>query len=140
MVFRFTSYSCVALALLASCHPAGSTDAETKGLPTGGLAALKGTWLLVPEASHADTLVYRRNTYRFRYRPGGRPGFRLGPDGRFTRYDLAAGGGLLAHEGTWTEAGQQTLRIHLPEPSPAKPDYLLVLLSYQEGKLTLRQQ
>lgn len=140
MRFCFTTYSCIGLALLAGCHPASPADAEEKGLPTGGLATLNGTWLLVPEASHADTLVYRRNTYRFRYRPGGRPGFRLGPNGRFTRYDLAPGGGLLAHDGTWTEAGQQALRIHLPKPAPAGPDYTLVLLSYQDGKLTLRRQ
>ena len=115
--------------LLAACH--SDHPAE---LPTGQLATLRGTWLLVPEASRADTLTYRRNTYRFQYRPGGRPGFRLGPAGRFTRYDVAPGGGLLAQEGTWTETGQGRLRIHLPE---APPDYELLLLNYRQGVLKL---
>ncbi len=100
---------------------------------------MRGTWLLVPEASRADTLTYRRNTYRFRYRPGGRPGFRLGPAGRFTRYDVAPGGGLLAQEGTWTETGTGRLRIHLPEIEPVEPDYELEFLVYRKGMLKLRK-
>ncbi|MEJ7665159.1 MAG: hypothetical protein WKG07_39375 [Hymenobacter sp.] len=64
--------------LLTACQ---SDSEHPAGLPQGQLAALQGTWLLVPEASHDDTLTYRRNTYRFRYRPGGRPGFQLGPGG-----------------------------------------------------------
>lgn len=122
--------------LLAACHSSG-TGEETSGLPPGDLAALRGTWLLVPENSHGDTLVYRRNTYRFRYRPGGRPGFRLGPAGRFTRYDLAPAGGLLAQEGIWSKSGASELRIHLPEVRPAQPDYKLHFVSYQQGVLTL---
>ncbi|NML67706.1 hypothetical protein HHL22_21095 [Hymenobacter sp. RP-2-7] len=106
-------------------------------MPTSQLAALRGTWLLLPEASRADTLVYRRNTYRFRYLPGGRPGFWLGPAGRFTRYDLAPGGGLQAQEGTWVEASPGRLRIHLPAAEPAEPDYTLELLSYRQGVLKL---
>lgn len=120
------------LVLAAACHPD-----HPAGLPGGHLAALHGTWLLVPEASHADTLTYRRNTYHFRYRPGGRPGFRLGPAGRFVRYDVAPGGGLLAQEGTWTETSTGRLLVHLPETEPAEPDYELALLSYQKGEFRL---
>lgn len=119
---------------LAACH--SNHHAE---LPSGNLAALHGTWLLLPEASRGDTLAYRRNTYRFRYRPGGRPGFRLAPAGRFVRYDLASGGGLLAQEGTWTETGTGHLLIHLPEVAPAEPDYELEVLAYHAGLLKLRR-
>ena len=120
--------------LLAACHSAA--DRHLAGLPAGELAALQGTWLLVPEASRADTLAYRRNTYRFRYRPGGRPGFWLGPAGRFIRYDVASGGGLLAQEGTWNETSPGRLRIQLPE---APPDYELAVLAYHQGVLKLRR-
>ncbi len=126
---------CLLLLALAACH----SDHHVAELPRGQLAALRGTWLLVPEASRADTLTYRHNTYRFRYRPGGRPGFRLGPAGRFIRYDVAPGGGLLAQEGAWTETGNGRLRIHLPEIEPAEPDYELELLAYQQGLLKLRR-
>ena len=137
---RFSTFICrysgFCLPLLAlGCHPEHATE-----LPKGGLEALHGTWLLVPENSHADTLVYRRNTYRFKYRPGGRPGFRLAPAGRFTRFDVAPGGGLLAQEGTWTDTGGEHLRIHLPELEPAEPDYELEILTYQKGILKLRRQ
>jgi hypothetical protein len=120
--------------LLAACHSEHSAE-----LPKGGLAALQGTWLLEPESSRADTLAYRRNTYRFRYRAGGRPGFRLGPAGRFTRFDVAPGGGLLAQEGTWAEASRDRLVIHLPEAEPAEPDYELEVLAAQPGVLKLRK-
>ncbi|MDJ0364790.1 hypothetical protein QMK33_06470 [Hymenobacter sp. H14-R3] len=108
-------------------------------LPLGTLAALRGTWLLVPEASHADTLTYRPNTYRFRYRPAGRPGFQLGLAGRFTRYDTVAGGGLVAQEGTWVETSTGRLLIHLPELEPTAPDYELELLTYDKQVLQLRR-
>ena len=121
------------LVLAAACHPD-----HPAGLPSGRLAALHGTWLLVPEASRADTLTYRRNTYRFRYRPGGRPGFRLAPAGRFVRYDVAPGGGLLAQEGTWMETSTGRLLIHLPGLEPPTPDYELEILSYKDGELKLR--
>lgn len=123
------------LLLLTACH----SDPRVAELAKGQLAALRGTWLLVPEASRADTLTYRRNTYRFRYRPGGRPGFQLGPAGRFIRYDVAPGGGLLAQEGTWAETGNGRLRIHLPEIEPTEPDYELQLLANQKGVLKLRR-
>ncbi|GAA4494341.1 hypothetical protein GCM10023172_04280 [Hymenobacter ginsengisoli] len=122
------------LLLAAACHPN-----HPAGLPAGQLAALHGTWLLLPEASRADTLAYRRNTYRFRYRPGGRPGFRLGPSGRFVRYDVPPGGGLVAQEGSWTETTTGRLLIHLPELEPAEPDYELELLDYKQGVLRLRR-
>jgi len=122
------------LLLAAACRPDHPAE-----LPAGTLAALHGTWLLLPEASRADTLTYRRNTYRLRYRPGGRPGFRLGPAGRFVRYDVAPGGGLLAQEGTWTETTTGRLLIHLPELEPAEPDYELELLRYRQGVLQLRR-
>lgn len=122
------------LGLLAACQPDHPT-----GLPADGLAALHGTWLLLPESSRADTLVYRRNTYRFKYRPGGRPGFRLRPAGQFTRFDVAPGGGLLAQEGTWTQTTTGRLLIHLPELEPAEPDYELQVLAYQNGLLKLRR-
>lgn len=128
------------LLLLAACHPATTSDKVAAKLPAGHLAALHGIWLLLPEASRADTLTYRRNTYRFRYLPGGRPGFWLGPAGRFTRYDLALGGGLEAKEGTWVEEIPGRLRIHLPEAEPAEPDYTMELLGYQPGVLRLRAQ
>ncbi len=120
--------------LLTACQ---SDSRHPTELPQGQLAALQGTWLLVPEASFADTLTYRRNTYRFRYRPGGRPGFQLGPGGRFTRYEVASGGGLLAQEGTWNVTGQNSLRIHLPDAGPTVPDYTLKMLSYRQGVLKL---
>ncbi|GAB3637141.1 hypothetical protein GCM10027422_27310 [Hymenobacter arcticus] len=123
------------LALAACGSPGADHPAQ---LPLGTLAALRGTWLLEPEASRADTLTYRRNTYRFRYRPGGRPGFRLGPAGRFVRYDTVAGGGLVAQEGTWMETSTGRLLIHLPELEPAAPDYELELLSYDKQVLRLR--
>jgi len=119
---------------LAACQPQHPAQ-----LPLGTLAKMHGTWLLVPEDSHADTLTYRRNTYRFRYRPGGRPGFRLGPAGSFVRYDVAPGGGLLAQEGTWTETSTGRLLVHLPDLEPAEPDYELELLSYKQGVLRLRR-
>lgn len=122
------------LLLLSACQ---SDPKHPAGLPQGQLAALQGTWLLVPEASRADTLTYRRNTYRFRYRPGGRPGFRLGPGGRFIRYELAPGGGLLAQEGTWSTTSQNSLRIHLSDAAPTLPDYTLKLLSYRQEVLRL---
>jgi hypothetical protein len=122
------------LVLAAACHPD-----HPAGLPSGRLAALHGTWLLVPEASRADTLTYRRNTYRFRYRPGGRPGFRLGPAGRFVRYEVAPSGGLLAQEGTWTETSTGRLLVHLPETEPVEPDYELEVLAYKEGVLQLHR-
>jgi hypothetical protein len=118
----------------AACHPDHPAE-----LPAGRLASLRGTWLLVPEASRADTLSYRRNTYRFKYRPGGRPGFRLGPAQRFVRYDVAPGGGLVAQEGTWTETTTGRLLIHLPELEPAAPDYELQVLSLKDGVLQLRR-
>jgi hypothetical protein len=122
------------LLLAAACHPDHPAE-----LPAGQLAALRGTWLLVPEASHADTLTYRHNTYRFKYRPGGRPGFRLGPAQRFVRYDVASDGGLIAQEGTWTETSTGRLLIHLPELEPAEPDYELEVLSFKQGVLRLRR-
>jgi hypothetical protein len=122
------------LGLAAACHPD-----HPAGLPAGRLAALHGTWLLVPEASRADTLAYRRNTYRFRYRPGGRPGFRLGPASSFVRYDVPPGGGLLAQEGTWAETTTGRLLVHLPEAEPAEPDYELEVLAYKDGVLKLRR-
>lgn len=118
--------------LLAACHSEHPAE-----LPAGTLVSLQGTWLLVPESSRADTLTYRRNTYRFRYRPGGRPGFRLAPGGSFMQYDVAPGGGLLAQEGTWQETRTGHLLIHLPE---AGPDYELELLRYQRGLLQLRRR
>jgi hypothetical protein len=122
------------LAGLAACQPE-----HPAGLPTTGLAALHGTWLLLPEGSRADTLVYRRNTYRFKYRPSGRPGFRLRPGGQFTRFDLAPGGGLLAEEGTWSETSTGRLLINLPGLEPPTPDYELEILSYKHGELKLRR-
>ena len=123
------------LALLAAaCHSDPSA-----ALPTGRLAALRGTWLLVPEASRADTLVYRPNTYRFKYRPEGRPGFRLGPAQRFVRFDVAPGGGLVAQEGTWAETTTGRLLVHLSELEPAEPDYELELLDLKNGVLRLRR-
>ena len=120
--------------LVLTCQPHHSAE-----LPSGGFATLHGTWLLLPESSHADTLVYRHNTYRFKYRLGGRPGFRLRPAGQFTRFDPAPGGGLLAQDGTWTETGTGHLLIHLPDLEPAEPDYELEVLSYREGVLRLRR-
>ena len=125
------------LLLLAACHSSDHAQAIAE-LPAGRLAALRGTWLLVPEASRGDTLTYRPNTYRFRYRPQARPGFQLGPAGRFTRFDPAPGGGLLAQEGTWQETTTGRLLIHLPELVPAEPDYELEVLAYRPGVLQLR--
>ena len=122
------------LLLAAACHPDHPAE-----LPAGQLAALHGTWLLMPEASRADTLAYRRNTYRFKYRPGGRPGFRLGPAQRFVRYDVAPGAGLVSQEGTWTETTTGRLLIHLPELEPAEPDYELEVIDYKQGVLRLRR-
>ncbi len=134
LVFRRLA-GLLCLLLAAACHSDHLAE-----LPGGKLAALQGTWLLVPEASHADTLAYRRNTYRFRYRPGGRPGFRLGPAGRFTRYDVAPGGGLVAQEGTWAATNSGRLLIQLPEAEPAEPSYELEMLTYTRGMLKLRRR
>jgi hypothetical protein len=135
MVSAFRLGGLAGLALLAAaCHSDHAT-----ALPSGRLAALRGTWLLVPEASRADTLVYRPNTYRFKYLPGGRPGFRVGPAQRFVRYDVAPGGGLVAQEGTWTETTTGRLLVHLPELEPAEPDYELELLGLKNGVLRLRR-
>jgi len=120
--------------LALACQPKHAAD-----LPAGSLEPLHGTWLLVPESSRADTLAYRRNTYRFKYRPSGRPGFRLRPAGLFTRFDVAPGGGLLAEEGTWAETSTGRLLVHLPEVEPAEPDYELEVLSYKDGLLMLRR-
>lgn len=120
--------------LAAACHPDHPAE-----LPTGRLGALRGTWLLVPEATRADTLSYRRNTYRFKYLPGGRPGFRLGPAQRFVRYDVAPGGGLVAQEGTWTETTTGRLLIHLPELEPTAPAYELEVVGVKDGMLRLRR-
>ncbi|RYY20026.1 MAG: hypothetical protein EOO36_04400 [Cytophagaceae bacterium] len=120
--------------LVLACQPKHATD-----LPSGSLEALHGTWLLLPESSRADTLVFRRNTYRFKYRPGGRAGFRLRPAGVFTRFDPAPGGGLLAQEGTWTQTSTGRLLIHLPELAPAEPAYELEVLSYRQGVLKLHR-
>lgn len=122
------------LLLAAACGPNHPPD-----LPSGNLETLHGTWLLLPESSHADTLVFRRNTYRFKYRRSGRPGFRLRPAGQFTRFDIAPGGGLLAQDGTWTQTTTGRLLIHLPELAPAEPDYELEVLSYRQGVLKLRR-
>jgi hypothetical protein len=119
---------------LVACQPQHPAE-----LPLGTLATLHGTWLLMPEASRADTLTYRRNTYRFRYRPEGRPGFLLGPAGRFVRYEVAPGGGLDAQEGTWTETSTGRLLVHLPDLEPAEPDYELELLRYRNEVLQLRR-
>ncbi|MGI4834047.1 MAG: hypothetical protein ACRYFK_11360 [Janthinobacterium lividum] len=132
---RLAYVACLVVA--AACQPATTSDKIAVEVPTGHLAALHGTWLLLPEISHADTLTYRRNTYHLRYLPAGRPGFWLGPAGRFTRYDLAPGGGLQAQEGTWVEVSRGRLRIHLPEAEPAEPDYTLELLDYHQGVLQL---
>lgn len=137
MCFQYFTRCLVAVAPLAllACH-----SEHSAGLPASAeLAQLRGTWLLLPESSRADTLAYRRNTYRFKYRPGGRPGFRLAPGGRFTRFDLAPGGGLLAEEGTWTETTTGRLLIRLPGLEPPAPDYELEVLSYQNGLLKLRR-
>ncbi|RZK11236.1 MAG: hypothetical protein EOO56_29185 [Hymenobacter sp.] len=122
------------LLLDTACQPNHPAD-----LPSGNLEALHGTWLLLPESSRADTLVFRRNTYRFKYRRSGRPGFRLRPAGQFTRFDVAPGGGLLAQDGTWTQTTTGRLLIHLPELAPAEPDYELEVLSYRQGVLKLRR-
>ena len=125
----------VSLVLLATaCHPDHPAE-----LPAGRLGALHGTWLLVPEATRADTLSFRRNTYRFKYLPGGRAGFRLGPAQRFVRYDVAPGGGLVAQEGTWTETTTGRLLIHLPDLEPAAPDYELEIVGLKNGVLRLRR-
>lgn len=121
--------------VLAACHSSGKP--EEARLPPGDLAALRGTWLLVPESSHGDTLVYRPNSYRFKYRPEGRPGFRLDLAGRFTRYEVAPEGGLLAQEGTWTEENGRELRIHLSELPAPEADYQLRFISFRQGVLTL---
>jgi hypothetical protein len=135
MVFASRLGGLAGLALLAAaCH-----SDHSAALPSGRLAALRGTWLLEPEVSRADTLVYRPNTYRFKYRPEGRPGFRVGPAQRFVRYDLAPGGGLVAQEGTWAETTTGRLLVHLPELEPAEPDYELELLDLQNGVLRLRR-
>jgi hypothetical protein len=136
-MFSFSSARLAALCFvigLAACQPEHPAQHYL-----GTLATLHGTWLLVPEASHADTLTYRRNTYRFRYRPGGRPGFRLGTAGRFVRYEVAPGGGLEAQEGTWTETSTGRLLVHLPDLEPAEPDYELELITYKQGVLKLRR-
>jgi len=134
------SFSAARQAVLFLCLGLGACQPEHPAQRyLGTLATLHGTWLLLPEASQADTLTYRRNTYRFPYRRGGRPGFRLGPAGRFVRYDLAPGGGLEAQEGTWTETSTGRLLVHLPGLDPAEPDYELELLRYQGGVLQLRR-
>jgi hypothetical protein len=134
------SFSAARLAALFLCLGLAACQPEHPAqLHLGTLATLHGTWLLVPEASRADTLTYRRNTYRFPYRRSGRPGFKLEPTGRFVRYEVALGGGLEAQPGTWTETSTGRLLVHLPDLEPAEPDYELELLRYQGGVLQLRR-
>jgi len=123
-------------ALLAACH--ADTPADRAARPPA-LATLRGTWLLLPEAqAGGDTLVYRRNTYRFRNRPEGRPGFRLGEGGRFTRYRPVPGGGLLAQDGTWTSTRSGRLRVVLFPP--VDTTFELRVIRYRDGELRLRMK
>ena len=130
----FRHLTLLALALLAACNVDRAGQSSQAG--SSGLAPLvQGVWLQSTEENRADTLAYRHNTYLFPRRPGGRSGFRIGPDGQFTRFDLALAGGLLPHDGTWTDVGNNRIRIHLPNIQPAEPDYELHLISYDHGKL-----
>lgn len=115
--------------LLAGCRERGPNS-----LPPA-VAKLEGTWLHSVEESRDDTLVYRANFYNFPPHQR-RTGFRIGPFGRFTQFDLAPAGGLIARPGTWVPDGPSFLRIHLHEGQ--QPDYTLELLSLKKKVLRLR--
>ena len=117
--------------LLAACH-----EQAPNGLPPA-VAKLEGTWLQSVEESREDTLVYRPNFYHFPPHQR-RAGFRIGPFGRFTQFDLAPAGGLVARPGTWVVDGANHLRIHLHEGQQA--DYTLELLSLNKKALRLRRR
>ena len=124
-----------ALLLAATCQPQAPTGAPAAPL---ALAGLEGTWLNAHEENRGDTLVYRPSTYKFPPARG-RTGFKIGPYGRFTQFDIAPTDGLLGRPGTWTAApGTAQLRIHLSDGS--QPDYTLDILSLEKNVLTLRRR
>ena len=120
--------------LLAACKKQ-RPGAITTSSPTS-MKQLEGTWLMSPEETRGDTLVYRPNTYKFPPARG-RTGFQIGPYGRFEQYDIAPTDGLAGREGTWTADRKNRLLIHLNDEQ--NPDYTLEIISLENKALKLRR-
>lgn len=123
------------LLLAATCQPQAPAGAPAA---PPALAGLEGTWLNAHEENRGDTLVYRPSTHKFPPARG-RTGFKIGPYGRFTQFDIAPTDGLLGRPGTWTAApGTAQLRIHLTDGS--QPDYTLEIVALEHEVLKLRRR
>ena len=97
---------------------------------------IEGTWLASHEETSGDTLVYRPNTYNFPPARG-RTGFAIKPFGQFEQFDIAPTDGLAGRPGTWTDAGDNRLRIHLTDGQ--EPDYTLEIISADKKVLKLKR-
>ena len=129
--FRLLALGSLPLLLAATCQPA----ADRPVLPPS-LKALHGTWLHSREEDQGDTLVYRPNTYKFPPTRG-RTGFAIGPNGRFTQYDIAPTDGLQGRPGIWTLRPENHLHIQLSGAEPSA--YELVILKLEGKKLYVRR-
>ena len=130
LLLRLLSLAALPLLLAATCQPAGRPR-----LPSS-LANLKGTWLHSREEDQGDTLVYRPNTYNFPPARG-RTGFAIGPNGRFTQYDIAPTDGLEGQAGTWTLLAGNRLLIQLSQAKTAA--YELEVLNLEGQRLSVRR-
>ena len=133
LLFRRLPLLCLAalpLLLAATCQPA-----DRPALPPT-LKSLHGTWLHSREEDQADTLVYRPNTYNFPPARG-RTGFTIGPNGRFTEYEIAPTDGLEGRPGTWTLLAGNRLLIQLSPPQTAT--YELEVLTLEDRRLAVRR-
>ena len=130
-LIRLLALTALPLLLAATCQPADRPD-----LPPS-LDNLQGTWLQSFEENQGDTLVYRPNTYAFPPSRRGRTGFAIGPNGRFTQFDIAPTDGLQGQPGTWTLLTGNRLRIELGGNTGALYD--LQVLKLEGGRLSLRR-
>lgn len=130
VLFRLFALAALPLLLAATCQPAGQPR-----LPPS-LKQLQATWLHSHEEDQGDTLIYRPNTYKF-LPSRGRTGFAIGPNGRFTQYDIAPTDGLQGLPGTWTLLSGNRLLIQLSNPQTAP--YQLEVLKLEGRKLFVRR-
>lgn len=129
-VLRLLAFAVLPLLLAATCQPPD----RPKLPPT--LKNLQGTWLHSREESHGDTLVYRPNTYNFPPSRG-RTGFAIGPNGRFTQFDIAPTDGLQGQPGSWTLLAGNRLLIQPNGPQAVA--YELEILKLEGKKMSLRR-